>query len=115
MIQTSIMIMKWMIIQRMKSKNKNSSENENENEKLFREQKLSPFFEQFFRQNSVQNGLKMGELYWFEILKFSSKFQKQIGLSNKNRALGGPPFGPPFQFLKSIASQLSLEKKIIAK
>ena len=45
----------------MKSKNKNSSENENENEKQFREQKLSPFPILFFRQNSVQNGLKIGE------------------------------------------------------
>ena len=50
------------------------------------------------------------DLYWFEIWKFSWKFQHQIALSNKNRAPGGPPFGPPFQFLKSIASQLSLEK-----
>ena len=43
---------------------KNCSENENENEKLFREQKFSPFSEQFFLENSAQNGLNVGEQFF---------------------------------------------------
>ena len=40
---------------------------------------------------------------------------KNLKISNLNRAAGGPLFGLPFEFLKNIASQLSLEKNIIKK
>ena len=42
----------------------------------------------------------------------NSKFEKNIGIFNQNSSFPGPPFGPPFKFLKSMESQLSLEKKI---
>ena len=38
-------------------------------------------------------------------------FQENYEILNQNRASGGPPFGPPFSFLKNTNSQLSLEKK----
>ena len=40
------------------------------------------------------------------------KFEKNIEIFNQNSSFPGPPFGPPFKFLKSMESQLSLEKKI---
>ena len=46
---------------------------------------------------------------------FSKKKQEILKISKLNKTSGGPPFGPPFWFLKNIASKLSLEKKIIKK
>ena len=39
-------------------------------------------------------------------------FNKIILISKQSSSFPGPPFGPPFEFLKSMESQLSLEQKI---
>ena len=45
------------------------------------------------------------------LFKFENfKIEKKLKISKLNRISVGPPFGPPFWFLKNIASQLSLEK-----
>ena len=41
-----------------------------------------------------------------------SNFRFWSHASEQNTFFPGPPFGPPFKFLKSMESQLSLEKKI---
>ena len=50
------------------------------------------------------------ELFWLKISIFFSNFRFWRHASEQNTFFPGPPFGPPFLFLESMESQLSLEK-----
>ena len=64
-----------------------------------------PYFSKI--QKRGPKGVPGKELFSCEACLQNRKFEKNIEIFNQNSSFPGPPFGPPFQFSKSMDFELS--------